>query len=57
MKGTKSASRYAKALLALAIEKNQLDLVLADMNYLSAVCNESSDFENLIQSPWKNSWN
>lgn len=55
MKGTKSASRYAKALLDLAIEKNQLDLVLADMNYLSAVCKESSDFENLIQSPIVNS--
>jgi peroxiredoxin len=31
MKGTKSAIRYAKALLELAIEQNKVDLVLKDM--------------------------
>lgn len=55
MKGTKAASRYAKALLDLAIENNQVDLVLNDMKYLSAVANESHDFQMLIQSPIVNS--
>lgn len=51
MKGTKAASRYAKALLDLAIDNNQVDLVLDDMKYLAAVANESRDFQMLIQSP------
>lgn len=55
MKGTKAASRYAKALLDLAIEGNQVDAVLNDMNYLSVVSNDSREFQLLVQSPIINS--
>lgn len=55
MKGTKSASRYAKALLELAVEGNQVDAVLNDMKYLASVANNSRDFQLLLQSPIINS--
>ena len=37
MKSTKAASRYAKALLELAVENNKLDKVAEDMRYLAKV--------------------
>jgi F-type H+-transporting ATPase subunit delta len=55
MKGTRAASRYAKALLELAVEHNQVDSVLNDMKYVVAVANESHDFQLLLQSPVVNS--
>lgn len=55
MKGTKAASRYAKALLELAIEHNQIDAVLNDMKYLSVVSGDSREFQLLVQSPIVNS--
>lgn len=55
MKGTKAASRYAKALLELAIENNQVDVVLDDMKYLSVVAKEYRDFQLLVKSPVINS--
>lgn len=55
MTSTKAASRYAKALLDLAIETNQIDSVLKDMNYLHSVTVESPDFALLIKSPIVNS--
>lgn len=55
MKGTKAASRYAKALLELAIENNQVDAVLNDMKYLSVVSGEYREFQLLIKSPIVNS--
>lgn len=55
MKSTKAASRYAKALLELAIENNQVDAVLDDMKYLSVVAGEYREFQLLIQSPVVNS--
>ena len=55
MKGTKAASRYAKALLELAIEQNKLDLVAADMAYLTQVNAESAEFAVLLNSPIINS--
>lgn len=51
MKNTKAASRYAKALLELAIENNNIDAVLGDMNFLLQTNKESRDFELLLQSP------
>ncbi len=51
MKGTRAASRYAKALLELAIENNQVDNVLNDMKYIGSVSSESRDFQLLVQSP------
>ena len=51
MKSTKVASRYAKALLELAVEQGRLDSVSGDMNFLLSASEESRDFELLISSP------
>ncbi len=51
MKGTKAASRYAKALLDLAIENNMVDQVAADMKYLSEVSGETKEFIVFLNSP------
>lgn len=51
MKSTKVASRYAKALLELAVEQGKVDSVSGDMQYLSEVSNQSHDFELLLNSP------
>lgn len=55
MKGTKTASRYATALLEIAIEQNKLEQVASDMNYLLEANNETVDFQLLINSPVINS--
>ncbi len=51
MKSSKVASRYAKSLLEIAIEQNNIDSVLGDMNFLLEINGESRDLELLIQSP------
>jgi F-type H+-transporting ATPase subunit delta len=51
MKGTKAAGRYAQALLELALEQNKVEQVLADLNYLLQVNNESAEFQLLLKSP------
>ena len=51
MKDTKTASRYAKALLGLSTESGKLDNVLADMQTLSATISESADLRSLIHNP------
>lgn len=45
------ATRYAKSLLELAIEKGQLEKVYADMLYVQNVCHSSKDFVNMLNSP------
>ena len=50
MPNPRLASRYAKSLLDLAIEKGQLDTAYADMKYLHAVCAASAEFVNLLRS-------
>lgn len=51
MRSTKVASRYAKALLDLALEKSSADKVKGDMDQLVQVSAESRDFQNLLSSP------
>ena len=51
MKGAKAASRYARALLDLAIEKGTLDTVNQDMLDLVSTCDQSADLANLLRSP------
>jgi F-type H+-transporting ATPase subunit delta len=51
MPNPRLASRYAKSLIDLALEENQLEIVFADMQYLQALCAKSRDFLNFIQSP------
>lgn len=45
------ASRYAKSLLDLAIEKNELEKVYQDMDYLQSVIRGNRDFSNVLKSP------
>ncbi len=45
------ATRYAKSLLDLAVERGELEKVFADMEYLQAVCKGHREFTNLLKSP------
>jgi len=49
--GTKVASRYAKALLDLAVEQKVLDNVNADMINASEVFTDSKDLAAVLKSP------
>lgn len=51
MQHPRVASRYAKALLDLSIEQNQLEKVSEDMHYLQDLMKISRDFTNLLRSP------
>jgi F-type H+-transporting ATPase subunit delta len=51
MPNPRLASRYAKSLLDLAVERGQLEQVNTDMLYLQQVNNSSRDFVNLLRSP------
>ena len=51
MPNPRLATRYAKSLIDLAIEKGQLEKVFADMQWLQAVCKSNRDFVNLLRSP------
>ena len=45
------ASRYAKSLLDLSVEKGQLEAVYADMLQVKDVCENSREFINFLNSP------
>jgi len=51
MKSTKAASRYAKALLEIAIEQDKVDAILGDMQFIAKANEETNDFALLIASP------
>ena len=51
MQNPRLASRYAKSLVVLAQEQNQLEAVYADMKYLQDVCKQSRAFTNVLRSP------
>ncbi len=51
MQNPRLAGRYAKSLVVLATEQNQLEVVCTDMKYLQSVCKLSHDFTNLLRSP------
>lgn len=51
MKSTKSAARYAKALLELAIEKNKLEVVESNVNAIIHAGEETRDFSVFLNSP------
>jgi len=51
MPNPRLAARYAKSLIDLATEKDQLEKVYADMQYMQAVCKGSREFVNLLRSP------
>ncbi|HOV10343.1 MAG TPA: ATP synthase F1 subunit delta, partial [Bacteroidales bacterium] len=45
------ASRYARALFGLALEKAQLEDIYKDMVLLKEVCENNSDFVHFLASP------
>jgi F-type H+-transporting ATPase subunit delta len=51
MQNPRLAGRYAKSLIGLAQEQNQLETVYADMMYLKEVCKQSKQFTNVLRSP------
>ena len=51
MNNPRLAGRYAKSLLDLAIEQNQVDAVYADMKWIHKICKSNPDFVNVLRSP------
>lgn len=51
MQSPRVASRYAKSLLDLAVERGQLEQVYGDMLYLQQLNKASREFLNLLRSP------
>lgn len=51
MNNPRLAGRYAKSILDLATELNQLDAVYADMKLLQDICKTNADFTALLRSP------
>jgi F-type H+-transporting ATPase subunit delta len=51
MPNPRLAARYAKSLIDLANEKNQVETVYKDMLFLQTLCKESRDFLVLLRSP------
>ena len=51
MPNPRLAARYAKSLIDLANERNQVEPVYNDMLFLQSLCRESRDFLMLLRSP------
>ncbi|MFM2326835.1 MAG: synthase subunit delta [Bacteroidota bacterium] len=51
MNNPRLAGRYAKSLLDLATEQNQIEAVYADMKWLNSVCKSNPDFTAVLSSP------
>ena len=51
MKSTKSAIRYAKALLEMSIEQNIIDAILFDMQRIVTMADGSKEFVIFLNSP------
>ena len=51
MPNPRLASRYAKSLIDLSQERNQLEVVYSDMRFLQAICKTSKEFVSLMKSP------
>lgn len=51
MKGARITSRYAKSLLELAIERNELEQAYQGMEQVLSTCKENRELRLLLQSP------
>jgi F-type H+-transporting ATPase subunit delta len=51
MQNPRLAGRYAKSLLDLAVEQNQLETTLMDVQLIDAVSHQSREFANMLRSP------
>lgn len=45
------ANRYAKSLMDLALENNQVDVIRSDMKRVEKLCNNNREFTLFLQSP------
>lgn len=50
MQVSRLATRYAKSLIDLAVEQNQLDVIYNDIKFLQALC-KNRQFVNVLRSP------
>jgi len=55
MRLSRAASRYAKAILSLAVEKNEAAAVNEDMKNVMVTISKSKDLQNFLASPLINS--
>ncbi len=55
MNNPRLAGRYAKSLLDLSIEKNQLESVYNDIQLFQSICKQNPDFVAMLKSPVINS--
>jgi F-type H+-transporting ATPase subunit delta len=51
MPNPRLATRYAKSMIDLAIEKGELEKIFADMQWLQEVCKQSKEFTAVLRSP------
>jgi len=51
MKGTRVASRYAKSLIRLSLERGELEKAHADMQLVANTCKQSRDLSAFLKSP------
>ena len=51
MPNPRLAARYAKSLIDLSVERNQLESSFADMRLLGQLCKSSRDFLSMLRSP------
>ena len=51
MKESLAGNRYAKSLIALSIEKDELDVIYNDMTLISKTVESSKDLDVLLKSP------
>jgi F-type H+-transporting ATPase subunit delta len=55
MNNPRLAGRYAKSLMDLSIEQNNLDTVYSDITLLHSICKNNPDFVAMLKSPVINS--
>jgi F-type H+-transporting ATPase subunit delta len=51
MQNPRLAGRYAKSLIDLATDLNELDVIHADMKFLQRICKSNPDFTAVLRSP------
>lgn len=51
MAGNRAAHRYAKALMSLAVENNQLKEIEAEMRLIRDTINDAKDLQSFLKSP------
>lgn len=51
MNNPRLATRYAKSMVDLAVEQNQLDIVCNDMKLILSICKTNPDFVAVLRSP------